>query len=176
MDNIINISPEKFALTPQNVSRRFLISLFTAIIFGGLLIFISFSKSGSFHTLFGIILPITLLLSPFINRMFSRFSTNVYIDKKHCILNVDYLNGFGIFRKDSINIKNAMVRYTRQNKVTRQMQVRITQNIFNNWIIIDETHGFSAEQIKFIYETLKDNRISKIFPLITQIENHADHR
>jgi len=86
-----------------------------------------------------------------------RIPTRIEIDPTSTTLIVDYLNGFGTSKRSKIRLTGAMVRYVLHNfrNLSSGYEVRITQNIINGWIYVDKSHGFSQDQIKFIYDSVK---------------------
>jgi hypothetical protein len=154
------IIPETFVLSGNAVTNKSLFYfLFTLAL--GVAFFIYFSQGKNPKLMFGIFFALICFSYGIISIIFARYPVGLEIIPSANNLKVDYLNGFGVQKRDTINLNGAFVRYTKRFNPSwdlNDMQTRITQNIINSWIYVDKTHGFSQAQIKFIYDSLKSNR------------------
>ena len=159
MPESVKIIPENFVLSSDNATNKSLFLFLICVAIGaGFVIF--FSQGRNPKPIFGILFAVICFCYGIISILFARYPTSIEIISSANILKVDYLNGFGNEKNDTINLNGSFVRYTKRYNRSfdaNDMQTRITQNIINSWIYIDKTHGFSQQQIKFIYDSLKQN-------------------
>lgn len=108
----------------------------------------NFNYNSVAYIIIGLLISFVIL-----NIFFIRFPIKVEISETSNSLRVTYLNGFGYKKEDIIGITGAQIRYV--NKSSKNpaagKQFRMIQNLFTNWIHIDQSHGFDEEQIESVY-------------------------
>ena len=153
MGDIVVFEPEKFVYTRERASRSFWLRFVAGVVIGTFLL-VYWSSKGDVPIIFDVVIGI-FMCYPLLHVWRTRFPTRITVDRGRRVVEVEYLNGFGAERTDTIALDGALIRFyagrSKYNQNSRE--VRITQSMINNFIYIDGSHGFTDEQLQAIYDT-----------------------
>jgi|GEM_PF-3269882 len=147
--NVNTYIPESIGYTKKKAIKKIFFMLIIPLIMS---IFLGIKTKFNYNpiacSIIGVVICFVIL-----NVFFSRYPIKIEISEISKSLRITYLNGFGNEKKDIIGIDGAQIRYVNRSSKNPSAgkQFRIVQNLFTNWIHIDQSHGFGQQQIEDIY-------------------------
>jgi len=156
--NVYTYIPEEKGYTKQKAIKKIFFMLIVPVIMSIFLgIKTQFNYNPAAYGIIGLLICFVIL-----NVFFSRYPIKIEISEISKSLRIHYLNGFGNEKEDIIAIQSAQIRYINRSSKNPSAgkQFRIIQNLFSNWIHVDQSHGFGIGQIEDIYNKtilLKDS-------------------
>jgi hypothetical protein len=104
----IKIIPEDFVLTPGDARNKILFTCVICLVFA--FVFLIYCSQGrNPKPIVGIFFPAICLSYGVVNGFFARYPIALEIHPSSGELNVDYLNGFGVQKTDSIRLAGAYI-------------------------------------------------------------------